>query len=44
MCLTFPAESLKHTHTHTQTDTGGMEEIILPILATSTQSFSFRMY
>lgn len=41
MCLTLLAESSKHTH---KIDTGSMEGIILPILATSAQSFSFRIY
>ena len=41
MCFTLLAESLTHTR---KTDTGSMEEIIWPILATSAQNSSFRIY
>lgn len=44
MCSTLFAESLKHTH---KIDMGNVEEIILLMLlmlATFAQSFSFRIY
>lgn len=40
-CLTLLAESSTHIH---RTDTGNMEEIILPVLATCAPHFPFRIY